>query len=107
MGTSGDTFFLESLIAERGAPWHGLILINPGALPNLSGLRPTARVFVAVGRDQDKGRFAEAIREFQEMGLKSGIHVKLCLQAGAEHNPNSLATWRGRAVEFARFLNED
>jgi pimeloyl-ACP methyl ester carboxylesterase len=106
MGTSGDTSFLSSLIAERGTLWNGLILINPGGLPDLSHLRPAARVFVAAGREQDKGKFAESLRLFQERGLSMGIQVSLCLQAGADHNPNSVATWRGRTVEFARFLSE-
>ena len=107
MGTSWDTSFLSSMLQERGALWQGLILINPGQFPDVSQLRRGARVFVAAGREQGDGRFAEQVRRFQESGLNQGIQARLCLQAGADHNPNSIATWRGRTVEFARFLNED
>jgi pimeloyl-ACP methyl ester carboxylesterase len=107
MGTSWDTSFVGSLFREHGALWRGLILINPGKLIDLSQFRQTVRVFVAAGQDQDKGEFAEELRQFQQSGLKLGIQVRLCLQAGADHNPNSIATWRGRTVEFARFLSED
>ncbi len=64
-------------------------------------------MFVAAGREQGDGRFGEQVRRFQESGLNQGIQVRLCLQGGADHNPNSIATWRGRTVEYARFLNED
>jgi hypothetical protein len=83
----------------------GAILIVPGAVPIWSS-EQLSKVFIAGGLDDDLIR-PKVYTNYLSEAAKVGITLRLILQPGVQHLPNSLATERQRAQQFARFLLEN
>ena len=103
-GSSWDTDFLSQLMSEQPGLWKGAILINPTRLPELSALHGS-KLFIVAGKDQPDE--ADRLTRYQDAAAGLGIPVTLMLQKGSQHIPRSVATERGRTMQFAKFLIEN
>jgi hypothetical protein len=103
-GCSWETDFLSQLMSEQSNLWKGAILINPSDLPDVTTLQGT-KLFVVDGRD-DSGA-VERLTKYQDEAATLGVPVTLMLQSGSAHIPRSVATERGRTVQFAKFLADN
>jgi len=100
--SSTATAFASELISENPELWRGAILFSPTTLPDLSRLQ-NKKILVIAGND-DYGQFARLSR-YQNQAAALGTSVTLFFSAGAGHIPNSVASERDRARQFARFLS--
>ena len=100
--SSAATVFASELISEKPDLWKGAILFGPSGLPDLSRLQ-NKRILIIAGKD-DGGQFVR-LSEYQNQAAVSGTPVTLCFLASAGHMPNSVASERNRARQFARFLS--
>ena len=102
-GHSAETGPLCGLLAQHPGLWRGVILFDPGGLPDPADLRGK-EVLIIAGMDAANAR---QLREYQARALAAGVSLKLILQEDCGHNVESVHGARERTIEFAKFLAED
>ena len=102
-GRSAETSFQCQLFREKSPLWKGLILFDPGGMPDLASLSQK-KLFIITGKNGDQ---AAMLLKFQDQALAAGIAAKLYLQENTGHYPPAIRSVRERTEVFARFLVED
>jgi len=104
---SAETHYLSQLVEANPAPWRGLILLNPGALPDFSKsprfqLRPKI-LLDAGGEEHDEARF----KQYQTNALNSGVVVEFFTHPGETHRMVGSAAKLERARLLTHFIFEE
>jgi hypothetical protein len=104
---SAETYYLSQMVETNPAPWRGLILLNPGALPDFSKLpllqeRPKI-LLDAGGEEHLEGRF----KQYQTNSLNSGVVVEFYTLPGETHRTVGVNAKLKRARELMRFIFEE
>jgi hypothetical protein len=104
---SAETYFLSQLVETNSAPWRGLILLNPGALPDFSKLslfqeRPKI-LLDAGGEEHTEDRF----KHYQTNALNSGVVVEYYTYPGETHRTVGTDAKMQRSRELMRFIFEE
>ena len=95
------------MVATNPAPWRGVILLNPGVLPDFSKspwfqTRPKI-LLDAGGEEHEEDRF----KRYQTNSLNSGVVVEFYLHPGETHRTVGIDAKLGRARELKHFIFEE
>lgn len=106
-GASAETHYLSQLVETNTAPWRGLILLNPGQIPNFSKspqfqLRPKM-LLDAGGEEHDENRF----KKIRKDCLNWGVVVEFYTHPGETHRMVGTAPKLERANELKHFIFEE
>jgi hypothetical protein len=107
-GGSAETRYLAKLVNERPELWKGVIMLSPGALPDLAAFplsKPVPKLLISYG---DLERREEQIRRYQEEAARRGISVEAILHKGQGHVLSQVGDAvldRTRAI--VRFVSDD
>jgi hypothetical protein len=104
---SAETHYLSRLVATNPAPWRGLILLNPGRLPDFSKsprfqLRPKI-LLNAGGAENLEDRF----KKYQQEALAHGAVVEFFTHPGETHRMVGTDGKLARARILKRFIFEE
>ena len=102
-GRSMETGYLCQLLAEKPNLWKGVILFDPGGLPDLEGLRGK-KLFIITGNDADNAKY---LKKYQDQAAAAGVSLTLILQENTMHVSDTISSERARTIEFAKFLDEN
>jgi pimeloyl-ACP methyl ester carboxylesterase len=83
-GQSAETRYLSQLAVQRPELWKGVILLNPGGLPELSAFpagRPVPNVLINFGETEGQERF----KRYQEEAARRGISVQVVMHKNLGH----------------------
>jgi hypothetical protein len=100
--SSAATSFASELISEKSELWKGAILFSPTSLPDITKLKGK-KILLIAGED-DQGAFYR-LSKYQSQAAASGTPITLCILPNGGHTPESGASERIRAREFASFLS--
>jgi pimeloyl-ACP methyl ester carboxylesterase len=100
-GHSLETSYVVQLLQEKPELWHGVILSDPGGLPDLDALK-NKKAFIITGKNSEN---VQQLIEFQNRAVAAGISITLFLPEHDEHNPYSTRSVRERTRDFAEMLN--
>jgi hypothetical protein len=104
---SAETHYLSQLVETNPAPWRGLILLNPGALPDFSKLslfqgRP--KILLDAGGEE---HMEERFRKYQKDALNSGVVTEFYTHPGETHRTVGVTAKLRRSGELMRFIFEE
>ncbi len=104
---SAETKYLSQMVEYSPGSWRGLILLNPGMLPDFSKLpqfqvRPKV-LLDAGGEEHMEGRF----KKYQQDALASGAVVEFYTHAGETHRTVGIDAKLERARELKHFIFEE
>jgi hypothetical protein len=101
---SGETYYCSQMVATNSAPWRGIILLNPGVLPDFSQsprLQPMPKMLLDDGGEEhDEDRF----KHLQKDALNAGVVVEYYLHPGETHRMVGEAGRLERVQEEMRFI---
>ena len=104
---SGETYYLSQMVATNSAPWRGIILLNPGALPDFSQsprLQPMPKMLLDDGGEQHQ---EDRFKQFQRDALNAGVVVEYYLHPGETHRMVGEVGRVERVREEKRFIFEE
>jgi len=104
---SGETGYLSQMVATNSAPWRGIIMLNPGFLPDFSQsprLHPMPKMLLDDGGEQHQ---EERFKQFQRDALNAGVVVEYYLHPGETHRMVGEAGRLERVQEEMRFIFEE
>lgn len=104
--TSAETQHLCNLVQENPHLWKGLILLNPGDLPDLDALA-RAKLPPKILIDQGALEGTNRANQYQLDGLAHGVRVECYYHDGQEHIPLGTTTLGGRAEAMMKFVFGD
>jgi hypothetical protein len=104
---SAETYYLSQFLKTNSAPWRGVILLNPGMLPDFSKSpwfqsRPKMLID-AGGEEHEEGRF----QKYQKESLNSGVVVEFYTHPGETHRTVGIIAKLQRARELKHFIFEE
>ena len=104
---SAETRYLSELVERTPGPWRGVILLNPGQLPDFSKApryQPRPRILIcAGGKEQEEERF----KQYQQNALKEGVLVDYIIGASETHRYVGTTAKRERAEAVEHFIFEE
>jgi hypothetical protein len=104
---SAETHYLSQLVETNLAPWRGLILLNPGQLPDFSKtprFQSRPRMLLdAGGQEHDEVRF----KQYQKDALRFGVVSEFYTHPGETHRMVGTAPKLDRALELKHFIFEE
>lgn len=104
--TSAETAYLARLVDEDPKPWKGLILLNPGQMPNLEALSKAEfppKILISQGALEGTNR----VQKYQLAGMKRGVRVEYYTHEGSAHILLGKKVLGERAEAMAKFVFED
>lgn len=105
-GASAETQYLSKLANERPELWKGLILMNPGGLPELEEFpltQPVPKMLISFGELE---RQQERLKHYQEEATKRGISVEVVMHKDASHWLQGQAAVLERTKAILRFVGD-
>lgn len=105
-GASAETQYLSKLANERPELWKGLILLNPGGLPDLAGFpltRPVPKMLISYGELEGQ---QERLKRYREEAQKRGICVEVVMHREAGHHLQAQEAVRERTRALLRFVSD-
>jgi hypothetical protein len=94
-------------VQTNPAPWRGLILLNPGALPDFSEsprFQSRPKILLdAGGEEHQEARF----KQYQEKSLAHGALVEFYTHPGETHRMVGITGKLARARALERFVFEE
>jgi len=104
---SAETSYLSQMVETNTAPWRGLIMLNPSALPDFSKLpvfeaRPKI-LLDAGGEEHEEDRF----KKYQKDALNSGVIVEFYTHPGETHRTVGIDAKLQRSQELMHFIFEE
>ncbi len=104
---SAETHYLSQMVATNSGPWRGIILLNPGELPDFSkspwSLSRPEMLLDDGGEEHQEDRF----KRFQRDALNSGVVVEYYLHPGETHRLVGRDARLERVREEMRFIFEE
>lgn len=104
---SAETQYLSDLVEKMPGPWRGLILLNPGKLPDFSKaplFQPRPKILIcAGGEEHEDARF----KKYQQDALQWGVSVEVHIAPGETHRFVGKAGKLQRAEAVMRFIFEE
>jgi hypothetical protein len=104
---SAETHYLSQMVATNSAPWRGLILLNPGELPDFSKLprfQPRPKILLDDGGEEHQ---EDRFKQFQRDALNYGVVVEFYLHPGETHRLVGRDARLERVREEMRFIFEE
>lgn len=101
---SAETQHLSRLMETNAAPWRGLILLNPGVLPNFSKtswFQSRPRILLDAGGEE---HMEERFKKYQQEALAHGVVVEFFTHPGETHRTVGINAKLGRSREMMRFI---
>jgi hypothetical protein len=106
-GSSAETAYMDSVLTNSPGLWKGIILLNPGGLPNLSEapfLQQRPKILISAGGDENE---EERLKKYQQDALKSGIMVEYVIHPGEGHHIVGNAAQLVRTEAIMKFIYEE
>jgi hypothetical protein len=104
---SAETYYLSQMVATNSAPWRGLLLLTPGALPDFSRLSPfqlRPKILLDTGGEEHQ---EDRFKQYQANALKSGVMVEYYTHPGETHFMVGADWTRKRVMEEKHFIFEE
>jgi hypothetical protein len=104
---SVETAYLCKLLEPRPELWRGVVLLNPGQLPDLSALKPgkrLPRMLISAGKEEHG---SERFKRYQEEACRRGMKVEIAEHPNAAHVLTSIPSLRDRLHVMERFIFEE
>jgi hypothetical protein len=104
---SAETHYLSLMVETNSGPWRGIILLNPGQLPDFSKLpliQSRPKMLLDDGGEQHQ---EERFKQFQKDALNSGVVVEYYLHPGETHRLVGRDARLERVREEMRFIFEE
>lgn len=104
---SAETRYLSDLVEQKPDLWKGVMLLNPGILPDFSKANPflkRPKVLVSVGGEEQA---EERLRKFQEDALRSGALVEFIIHPGETHRLFGKTAKLDRIRKMEQFIFEE
>jgi hypothetical protein len=104
---SAETKYLSEVMVGHPSLWRGALLLNPTALPELSGLprgQPGPRMLMSLG-ELEHGE--ERMKRYQQEALRYGAPVEFVVHKGATHWLQSKPAVYERTQAMIRFLFDE
>ena len=82
---SAETQYLSQLVETNPEPWRGIILLNPGQLPDFSKssrFKPRPKILLSAGSQEDDD---ERFKQYQQDALKQGALAEYTISPSETH----------------------
>jgi predicted esterase len=99
---SAETYYLSDLLNRNSQLWKGAVLFSPVSLPDATGLNGK-KILLIDGKDDEVA--VSRLSEYQNHATALGTSPTIYILANAGHIPQSGASERSRARQFANFLS--
>ena len=106
-GTSAETKYVSELAQTKPALWRGVILCNPGVLPDFSKLpnyQPRPKIFIDAGGNEHKD---DLLKDYQGSTLFNGALVEFYTYPGENHQIVSIDAKIERTKHMMHFVFEE
>lgn len=103
---SAETQYLSKLANARSELWKGLILLNPGGLPDLAAFpltRPVPKMLISYGELEGQ---QERLKRYREEAERRGICVEVVMHRAAGHHLQAQDAVRERTRAILRFVSD-
>jgi hypothetical protein len=102
--SSGESQYLSQLLATNSGPWKGIMLLNPGNLPDLDHLpysQPIPKILISLGQLENRDG---QLKSYKQNALSHGISVDYLSHAGGTHWLQGQAAVRERTDALMHFV---
>jgi predicted esterase len=104
---SKETHYLSECVAKSPGLWKGIILLDPGELPDFSKsppLQQRPKILISAGGEEHE---EDRLKNYQEEALKSGVIVETVISPSEAHFFVGNAGQLDRAKGMARFIFDE
>lgn len=104
---SAETQYLSELLSKQSGLWKGVMLLNPGSLPDLSKLPPTQTVpkcLISLGALEGRN---EQLKRYKTEAINHGMQVEYLAHEGATHWLQAKSAVRERTDAMLHFVLEN
>jgi len=106
-GASAETEYMGQLAEKKPGLWKGMILLNPGRLPDFSGsplFQSRPRILLSAGGEE---REDAKFKKYQQDALQWGVLVEFQIAPGETHRFVGKTGKLKRAEAVMRFIFEE
>ena len=106
-GSSAETVYMNSVLTNSPGLWKGVILLNPGGLPDLSNvplLQQRPKILISAGGDENE---EERLKKYQQDALRDGVRVEYVIHPGEGHHIVGNASQLARTEAIMHFIFEE
>jgi len=105
--TSAETKYMSDLVEKTPGLWRGLVLLNPGQLPDFSKsprLQARPKILLSAGGDENE---EDRFKQYQANALAWGVRVEYIIAADEPHRMIGKAAKLERAEAVEHFIFEE
>jgi len=104
---SAESKYMSELVEKTPGLWKGIILVNPGQLPDFSKspiFQRRPKILISAGGEEHRD---EEFKKYQKDALKDGVMVEYIISPGETHRFVGKAAKLERAKAVERFIFEE